>query len=269
MPHGYGKTALITGASMGIGRELSFVFAENGYDLIVVARSEDKLNTLANELYDEFGTTVTVIGQDLSKTTAPQKLFKAVNDAGLHVDVLVNNAGFGAFKPFVETAKTRISDMVQVNVAALTELIYLFAQPMKDKGEGKIMNVASVAAFNPTPGAALYGATKAFVLSLTEALSEEMREDGITLTALCPGLTETEFSKNATGKKAENGSVPDFMKLNAKQVAKEGFDALHAGEVVRVNGIAYQLGVEWMRYTPRAMVRAMSGMFSKQLEDGF
>ncbi len=254
---------------MGIGRELSLVFAENGYDLVVVARSKDKLEALATELYDEFGTTVTVFGQDLSTKTAPAKLFKALQDQGLHIDVLVNNAGFGSFKPFADTARGRITDMVQVNVAALTELLHLFAEPMIAKGEGRIMNVASVASFNATPGAAVYGATKAYVLSLTEALSEEFREHGVTLTALCPGLTETEFSKNATGKKGENGSVPDFMKLDAKQVAKEGFDALHSGEVVKVNGIAYQLGVEWMRYTPRSMVRAMSGMFSKQLEDGF
>jgi len=269
MSHGHGKTVLITGASMGIGRELAIVFAEGGYDLVVAARSEDKLQALAKELHDKFGCTVTVVAQDLSKKSAPQKLFKAVSEKGITVDVLINNAGFGSFKPFAGDDRGHLTDMVQVNVSALTALTYLFVQPMMERGEGRIMNVASVASFNPTPGSAVYGATKAYVLSLTEALSEEFKEHGITVTALCPGLTETEFSTTAAGKKGDNALVPDFMKLDAKQVAKEGYDALHAGEVIRVNGLAYQLGVEWMRYTPRQVVRNMAGLFSKQLKDGF
>ena len=159
--------------------------------------------------------------------------------------------------------------MIAVNVAALTELCHLFAGPMIEQREGRILNVASVASFNPTPNAAVYGATKAFVLSLSEALSEELKPHGVTVTALCPGLTETGFSKAATGKTGANPAVPDFMKLDAKQVAREGFDALHAGEVVKINGIAYQLGVEWLRYTPRFVARTVGGMFGKQLEDGF
>ena len=275
MPHGYGKTALITGASTGIGRELSLIFAEHGYDLVVVARSKDRLDALATEIYDAYGAQVTVMAKDLSKPAAPKQLFKAVQDAGLRIHVLVNNAGFGSVKPFAEDAQTRLSDMVQVNVGALTQLTRLFTAAMikngpDDKGDGgKVLNVASVAAFTPTPGMALYGATKAFVLSLTEALSEELREHSITVTALCPGLTETEFSKTATGKTGANGTVPDFMKLDATTVAREGFDALHAGEVVRINGLAYQLGVEWARLTPRAVVRTMSGLFRNQLNEGF
>jgi short-subunit dehydrogenase len=140
---------------------------------------------------------------------------------------------------------------------------------MIERGEGRILNVASVASFNPTPGAAVYGATKAFVLSLSEALSEELKPHGIAVTALCPGLTETGFSKAATGKAGTNPAVPAFMKLDARQVAREGFDALHSGEVVRINGLAYQIGVEWLRYTPRPLARAMGAMFGKQLEDGF
>ena len=269
MAHGYGKTALITGASSGIGRELSLVFAENGYDLVIVARNKDRLDALAEEVYDAFGAKVTIIARDLSKAGAPKQLFKATQDAGIHVDVLVNNAGFGSVKPFHEDDIERLADMVQVNVAALTALARLYSVPMVEKGAGGILNVASVASFNPTPGMSLYGATKAFVLSLTEGLSEELREHGVNVTALCPGLTETEFSKNATGKSGENTSIPDFMILDAKQVAQEGYDALHAGEVIRVNGLAYQLGVEWMRYTPRAFVRTMSGLFKNQLTDGF
>ena len=180
MAHGYGKTALITGASSGIGRELALVFAEHGYDLIVVARRKDKLEALATEIYDAYGAQVTVIPKDLSKPTAPKQLFKAVQDAGLYVDVLVNNAGFGSVKPFTDDAQTRLAEMVQVNVGALTALTRLFTQAMIDQGPdthetiengdgGKVLNVASVAAFAPTPGMALYGATKAFVLSLTEA----------------------------------------------------------------------------------------------------
>ena len=275
MAHGYGKTALITGASTGIGREMAKIFAENGYDLVVVARSKDKLESLATEIYDSFGATVTVIAKDLSKAAAPKQLFKAVQDKGIHVDVLVNNAGFGSVKPFAEDSATLLADMVQVNIATLTALTRLFVAPMIEKGAGdsdsagRILNVASVASFNPTPGMSLYGATKAFVLSLTEGLSEELREHKINVTALCPGLTETEFSHNATGKQGENASIPEFMKLDAKKVAQEGFDALHAGEVIKVNGLAYQLGVEWARYTPRSVVRTMSGLFKNQLTDGF
>jgi short-subunit dehydrogenase len=269
MAHGYGKTALVTGASSGIGRELATVFAEHGYNLVVVARDVARLESLAEALYDAHGTTVTVLPKDLAKPNAARQVFAAVRNAGLHIDVLVNNAGFGAFKPFADTPLARVGGMVAVNVTALTELSHLFAAPMIERGEGRILNVASVASFSPTPGAAVYGATKAFVLSLSEALSEELRPHGITVTALCPGLTETEFSRNATGKAGGNSAIPDFWKLDARQVAKEGFDALHAGEAVRVNGLAYQLGVEWLRYTPRAVARTLGGLFGKQLEDGF
>lgn len=269
MAHGYGKTALVTGASTGIGRELAKVFAEHGYNLVVVARDVARLESLAEELYDAYGTSVTVVPKDLSKANAPQQIFKAVSDAGIHIDVLINNAGFGAFKNFGETPLSRVTEMVAVNVAALTALSHLFAGPMIEHKEGRILNVASVAAFNPTPGAAVYGATKAFVLSLTEALSEELKPYNIAVTALCPGLTETEFSRSATGKSGSNPAVPDFMKLEASQVAREGFEALHANEVIRINGLAYQLGVEWLRYTPRSVARTIGGMFGKQLEDGF
>ncbi|MEN3974704.1 SDR family oxidoreductase [Emcibacter sp. SYSU 3D8] len=269
MAHGYGKTALVTGASSGIGRELAAIFAEHGYNLVVVARNEAALQALAEELYDAFGTTVTVLPKDLSKASAPQQIFKALQADGIHIDVLINNAGFGAFRGFADTPLSRVTGMIGVNVAALTELCHLFAGPMIEHREGRILNVASVAAFNPTPNAAVYGATKAFVLSLSEALSEELQPYNITVTALCPGLTETGFSREATGKTGANPAVPGFMMLNARQVAKEGFDALHAGDVIRINGLAYQLGVEWLRYTPRAVARTVGAMFGKQLEDGF
>jgi hypothetical protein len=268
MAHGYGKTALVTGASSGIGRELASVFAEHGYNLVVVARNAAALQSLAESLYDAYGTTVTVLPKDLSRPNAAQQIFDAVRDDGIHVDVLINNAGFGAFREFAETPASKVAGMVQVNVAALTALTHLFAQPMVEKGEGRILNVASVAAFSPTPNAAVYGATKAYVLSLSEALSEELKPHNVTVTALCPGLTETGFSKAATGKEG-NPAIPGFMKLTARDVAREAFDALHAGEVVKINGLLYQLGVEWMRYTPRALVRTMGGMYGKQLEDGF
>jgi short-subunit dehydrogenase len=269
MAHGYGKTALVTGASSGIGRELASVFAEHGYNLVVVARSAERLQDLAETLYDAYGTTVTVLPKDLSRPAAPQQIFKALQADGIHIDVLINNAGFGAFRRFDETPLIRVMGMVEVNVAALTALCHLFAGPMVEAGEGRILNVASVASFNPTPNAAVYGATKAYVLSLSEALNEELKPHNVTVTALCPGLTETGFSKAATGKSGTNPAVPDFMKLDARQVAKEGFDALHAGEAVRINGLAYQLGVEWLRYMPRAVARTIGGMFGKQLEDGF
>ena len=269
MAHGYGKTALVTGASSGIGRELARVLAEHGYNLVVVARGVDALQTLAEELYDAYGTTVTVLPKDLSKAAAPQQIFKALQADGIHVDVLINNAGFGAFRNFTDTPLSRVTAMIAVNVAALAELCHLFAGPMIERGGGRILNVASVASFNPTPNAAVYGATKAFVLSLSEALSEELKPQGVSVTALCPGLTDTGFSKAATGQSGANPAVPDFMLLDAKQVAREAFDALHAGEVVRINGLAYQVGLEWLRFAPRAVARSVGAMFGKQLENGF
>jgi len=263
--NGHGKTALITGASMGIGRELAVVFAEHGYDLVVVARSVGKLEELKADLEDGYGINVTVIGMDLAKASAPAKLFKQVQDAGLHIDCLVNNAGFGSFKPFASTARSKITDMVQLNVATLTELTHLFVQPMIKKGAGRVLNVASVAGFNPVSGAAVYGASKAFVLSFSEALSEELADNGIIVTALCPGLTDSEFDIGANGEKPKDIPMASLFLLSARQVAEEGFEAVHTGEAVKVNGPLYQMGVEWMRLTPRSMARKMGNMFTRQM----
>lgn len=249
-------TALITGASAGIGTELARIFAKNGYDLIVAARREPLLDALASEL----GQTAQVhpVVVDLSKTRGPQKLFEAVSLLGLEVDVLVNNAGVINTEPMMEASLDDLLNLVNLNVRALTELSHRFGSRMVARGYGRILNVASVASFQPVPGMAVYGASKAFVLSLTESLSEELRGTGVTVTALCPGPTRTEMAD------AFNDlEFSEWFLADAKSVAQEGFDACKAGQVIRVPGIANQTLVTWSHYQPRWLVRALGGLAAR------
>lgn len=248
-------TALITGASAGIGSELARIFASNGYDLILAARRVDRLDALAAELSDS---TVHCVPVDLAKTKGPQKLFDAVSDAGMTVDVLVNNAGVISTEPMLDGKCQPLLDMLNLNVRALTELTHRFAEPMVSRGYGRILNVASVASFQPVPGMAVYAASKAFVLSLTESLSEEWRGSGVTVTALCPGPTRTEMADAF----ADLG-LADWLLADPKTVAQEGFEALKAGQVIKVPGLANQAMVSWSQYQPRWLVRALGGLASR------
>ena len=173
--------ALITGASAGIGEELARIFA-CGYDLILAARREDRLQALAAELPE---CTTHCVGVDLAKPKGPQKLIDAVGELGLDVDVLVNNAGVISMEPMLEEDASWLTNLINLNVRALTELTHHFGRRMAERGYGRILNVASVASFQPVPGMAVYAASKAFVLSLTESLSEELRGTGVTVTAAC------------------------------------------------------------------------------------
>ena len=181
------ETALITGASSGIGLDLARLFAKDGHDVVLVARSEGKLREIAAELERDFGMTAHVIVADLAKPDAPQTL---VAQLPVDVDVLVNNAGFGVLGPFVETDLAKELEMIQVNVVALTHLTKLLLPPMVARRRGRVLNVASTAAFQPGPLMAVYYATKAYVLSFSEAIADELRDSGVTVTALCPGPTE-------------------------------------------------------------------------------
>lgn len=265
---GHRRTALITGASSGIGRELARVFAANDFDLVITARRALRLNVLARELERRHGVRVTALGADLAEPGVPESLFEETEGQGVAIDVLVNNAGFGVFKEFGAASLADHLSVVQLNIVALTALTRLFLPSMIKRGEGRILNVASVAGFAPTPSAAVYGATKAYVLSLSEALGTELEGTGVTVTALCPGLTETEFSSVAAGRQGAS-AIPDLFKLDAAEVAREGFHAAMAGEPVRVNGLAYQLAVEMLRYQPRVVTRAVGRAFGRQLENGF
>jgi len=260
------EAALITGASSGIGRELAKVFAKNDYDLVIVARREAALRSLADELSENYGVEVTVLPKDLSKPEAPREIFDAVKAAGIHVDVLVNNAGVATTEFFRDAALEEVMGILNVNAASVTALCHLFLQPMLEQGHGKILNVASVFAFVPTPSLAIYGATKAFVLSLSEALSEELRGTGVTVTAMCPGYTETDMISGAfqdTGYTDYESLVPRFVKMTPQKVALEGFRACMAGRALHVNGIQNQLGTQWIRYQPRWLVRSVTGMVAR------
>ncbi|MBI5506398.1 MAG: SDR family oxidoreductase [Deltaproteobacteria bacterium] len=258
------KTALITGASAGIGRELAFVFAEHGHDLILVARSSDKLEDLAGEVRRRYARAVEVVAMDLGVAGAARRLYDELASRGLQVEILVNNAGVGAFKPFGETDCADITQMIQLNVMATTELTRLLVPEMVERGHGRILNLASVAAFVPTPLCSVYGATKAFVLSFTEALSEELSGRGVSVSALCPGVVDTEMVRGAGETLGHPDAVPSFLMLDPRQVAREGYQACMEGEVIHINGFTYEAVVQWMRLQPRWFVRKLIGFLARR-----
>ena len=244
-------TALVTGASSGIGRELARVFAEHGHDLVVTARRRDRLDELAAEL----GARVRVeaIAANLATRNGMATLKKGLAACGLEVDVLVNNAGAGASGEFAAMDAPKSLSLIDLNVRALTDLTHHVLPGMIERGRGRILNVASVAAFQAMPGMSVYAASKAFVLSFTEALSEELAGTPVTVTALCPGLTRTEMVDDLQ-------AAPDFMFASAADVALEGYRACLAGEVIRVPGVANQALVTWLQYQPRWLKRFLSGI---------
>jgi uncharacterized protein len=246
--------ALITGASSGIGYAFAEVLAGHGYDLIVTARREAKLQQLADALDCQ----VTPIGVDLATARGAQSLFKQVTAKGLSVDVLVNNAGISQALPVIDTPRSKLINMVNLNIRALTELTSLFLPHMVERGSGHILNVASVAAFSAVPGMSVYSASKAFVLSFTESLSEELKQTGVTVSALCPGLTKTEMVDDL-----QAGQVPQFLMASASDVAREGYDAMMRKEVIHVPGPLNKSLVAWLEMQPRWLVRSMSGFAAR------
>jgi len=248
--------ALITGASSGIGEDLARVFAANGYDLIITARREARLQALADELAT--ACRVEVVPADLTKVKGPAKLVEAVSALKLPVDVLVNNAGVMSAEPFAEAGHGSLTDLLNLNVRALAELTHFYLPDMIRRGRGRILNVASVAAFQPVPGMSVYAASKAFVLSLTESLSEELRGTGVTITALCPGPTKTEMADAFSQIEGM-----EWLLASSEAVAREGFEATRAGQVIRVPGVLNQALTTWSRYQPRWLVRAVSGFTAR------
>ncbi len=198
-----GKTALITGASSGIGLELALIHATNGDNLVLVARNKQKLDELKLDLEKKYNISVLTIGKDLSLPQAPSEVYSETKAAGIHVDYLINNAGFGNHGMFAVTDWDFERKMINLNMTALTEFTKLYLPDMLAQKSGRIMNVASSAAFMPCPGMAVYFATKAYVLSFSEALSNEVKSTGVTVTALCPGPTNTGFEKAASMGKSE------------------------------------------------------------------
>jgi short-subunit dehydrogenase len=246
------QTALLTGASSGIGRDLAGLFAGDGWDVVLVARSEEKLREIAAELAKEHGIAAHVIVADLAKPDAAADIVKTLTDRGLTIDALVNNAGYGVAGPFLETDVRAELEMIQVNVVALTHLTKLLLPPMVGRKRGRILNVASTAAFQPGPLMAVYYATKAYVLSFSEALAEELRDTGVTVTALCPGPTLTGFAEaaNITATRLFNVTKP----ASSADVAKIGYEAMKRGKRVVIPGIRNKLLAESVRISPRRVV---------------
>ena len=244
------ETALVTGASSGIGRALAELLAKDGYDLVLVARREDRLQALQNEWSEHYSIAVRVVAMDLAAHTAPQKLFDALE--GDSIDVLVNNAGFASYGPFAESNTANDLEMIQVNITTLTHLTRLFLPKMIERGQGRIMNIASTAAFVPGPLMAVYYATKAYVLSFSQALAEELRGSGVTVTTYCPGPVATEFQGRA---KLERSGLLRYGLVEVGPIAAEGYRAMMSGNVVAIPGLPSKLVALAARLTPRSILR--------------
>ena len=250
------QTALITGASTGLGAEFARLFARDKYNLVLVARTGPKLAELADELRQEHGITVKTIPLDLGLPQASQNLFEETQRAGIDVDVLVNNAGYGRSGNFADIPLEESYGQIQLNITALTLLTRLYLGPMLERRSGSIMNVASTAAFQPGPLMAVYYATKAYVLSFSEALANELRKTDIRVTCFCPGATLTEFHKRA---QTENARLfKQLAPMDAKTVAEDGYRALMTGKTVAISGFKNWLVAESVRFAPRKMVTAIS-----------
>ncbi len=238
-------SALITGASAGIGLELARVFANAGYDLILVARDQARLEKLAADLKPA---SARVIAKDLSLADAPEEIHRLAPK----VDVLVNNAGFGVFGKFADTRMSQELNMMQLNMTALVILTKLYVRDMIAARSGRILNVASTAAFQPGPWMSLYYATKAFVLSFSEAIADELEGTGVTVTVLCPGPTATEFQER--GKMQDSGLVKGKKMMTARAFAEAGYRGLMAGKTIVIPGLQNKLMMQSLRVSPRSVV---------------
>ena len=259
------STALITGASSGIGEALAHCFARAGHRLVLVARSEGKLRELAAKLKEAHGTQVTVRPADLAVPGAAQALAVALRRAKRQVDILVNNAGVLEQGLFTGIPAARHQELIALNIAGLTAMLSAFVPAMVQRGQGRVLNVASIAAFQPVPGLASYAATKAYVLSLTESLAVELQGSGVTATALCPGITATAMLSTAAASHAELNKLPGFLIGDADDVATHGYKACMAGHVIVVPGAINRAATIAGRATPKWLLRRLSGTFARKL----
>ncbi|MBZ5680400.1 MAG: SDR family oxidoreductase [Acidobacteriia bacterium] len=258
------QTVLITGASGGIGYELAKLFARDQHNLILVARSGDKLARIATGLQSQFGVMVKTIALDLAAPPAPKFLFDQLQREGIAVDTLINNAGYGAFGEFAQMPEEGILGQIHLNITALTQLTKLFLAPMLTRRSGRIMNVASTAGFQAGPLMAVYYATKAYVISFSEALANELRNSGVTVTCFCPGATHTGFAKRA----GTEGSrlFKQLGAMDADKVALDGYRAVMEGRTLSISGVHNWLVAESVRFAPRKAVTAISRWIAEKVD---
>lgn len=252
------KTALITGASSGIGLELARIHAAKGGNLVLVARSKSKLDELKDELEKNHGISVYVIGKDLSSPSSAAEVHAELKQQNIPVDYLINNAGFGDSGLFFDADWEKQEQMINLNITSLTHMTRLFLKDMVERKSGKIMNLASTASFQPGPTMAVYCATKSYVLSFSEAISNEVREFGVTITALCPGATESGFKAAAS---LEGSNLFEGKKLpSSKAVAEYGYKSMIKGKTVAIHGFMNNLMANSIRFAPRSIVVKIARM---------
>ena len=263
MPHG---TALVTGASAGIGRALAEAFARGGYDLVLVARREEKLREAAAE-FETYGVEAHVLPMDLGSRENREELYATCQERDIEVDTLVNNVGIGMQGKYTDIDVDRDLLQIELNITTPSHLTKLFGADMVERGDGRVLNVASSAAFQPGPFMAVYYASKAYLLSFSEALHEELREDGVTVTALCPGPVETEFQARAENEDAPIGGAESGLLSvdwqGVEDVARAGYDGLHDGRAVVVTGTDLKLLSRLVPLLPRSTVRKLSRSLNK------
>lgn len=250
------KTALITGASKGIGRELAHLFAKEGCNLILVARNGKELDILKDQLEEKYRVSVNVFMRDLSQPESAQTVFDEIKAINLDIDYLVNNAGFGDYGSFAETEWDTYEKMISLNVTTLTHFCHLFIKDIKGRKPGRILNISSTAAFQPGPMMAVYFASKAFVLSFSEAIGHELRKDKITVTTLCPGPTSTNFGE-VSGMNASQ-LVKSVKIASSGEVAELGYKAMMKGKSTVIHGTQNKLAPFGIRFIPRKWVTRIS-----------
>jgi short-subunit dehydrogenase len=258
------STALVTGASSGIGAAMARELASRGYAITVVARREERLQSLARELTSEHGISAEVIGCDLGDPRERDRLADELGSRGRSVEVLVNNAGFGHQADFAPSPRERMVEMVRVNVEAVVDLTSRFLGPMVERGRGSIINIASIGAFQPLPGSAVYGASKAFVLSFSEAIRTELRGSGVGVTAVCPGPVRTEFTA-AAGFPGVEDRTPGIVWMSAEDIARHAVDGAAHDKRVVVPGMLNRAGALAGQHSPRAVALPLIGRIWRNL----
>ncbi len=257
-------TVLITGASSGIGEALVHCFAAAHYGVVLVARSAGKLQALATQVQTQYGVPASVQASDLARPGAALALATALQHQGVDIDVLVNCAGVLQQGEFAAMDSASHQGMIDLNISALTAMLSAFLPGMQARGSGRVLNVASIAAFQPIPTLATYAATKAYVLSLSESLAEELRDTGVTVTALCPGITATRMLTQAAGSNQKLSALPDFLVGDVQEVAQQGFDACMKGDAICVPGAVNQLTTLASRSAPKWLVRRIGGLLGRK-----